>query len=161
MKKIYASAIVISAVLFLVAAFLFLIRTKTKNPQVSQSGNTVKETMISGKKLSVEVAATPEKRALGLSGRESLCQNCAMLFVFEKPGGFSFWMKDMQFDLDIVWISGNEIVGIDKNVSHERGTLEVVRPSTPVDKVLEINAGANDNLDLKVGDKVDFSKAKP
>lgn len=157
MKKTYASigAGVILIVL-LAAAFLFLTGGKIKLSQVSRFGNAVKEIKINGNIFSAEVAATSEKRALGLSGRRELCSNCAMLFVFEKPGNASFWMKDMLFDLDIVWIAGDEIVDIDKNVSYKRGTEETIRPLIPIDKVLEIGAGESDRLNLKVGDRVDF-----
>lgn len=155
LKKIYAGAFVILIVL-LAAAFLFLAGAETKTPQVAQLGNAMKEVQINGKKFSAEVAATPEKKALGLSGRQELCSGCAMLFIFEKPGKFSFWMKDMLFNLDIIWILGDEIIDIDKNVSRKRGSAEIVRPPAFIDKVLEINAGESDRLNLKVGDRVEF-----
>ncbi len=155
MKKIYL-AIFLALAVILAAVSWFLIRGKTINPRSSRSGNTVKEIQINGKNFSAEIAATPEKRALGLSGRRELCQDCAMLFIFEKSGNFSFWMKDMLFDLDIIWIAGDEIASINKNVFHERGSAEVVHPRIPVDKVLEINAGISDQLNLKVGDKVEL-----
>jgi len=155
-KKLPAIFLVIAV--FLAGVFWLLIKEKTALPRLSQFGNTEKEIHLNGNNFLAEVADTPEKRALGLSGRPELCPECAMLFIFEKPSTVSFWMKDMQFDLDIIWISGNEIIGIAKNVSHERGSAEIVRASGLVDKVVEINAGVSEKLDLKAGDKVDFFK---
>lgn len=157
MKKNYTIFFLVLAVI-LAVAFWLLTKEKITTSQSSRLGNIVKEIRINDHIFSTEVIMTPEKRALGLSGRRELCFDCAMLFVFEKPGNSSFWMKDMIFDLDIIWILSDEIMGIDKNVSHERGSAEIVRPQIPVDKVLEINAGGSDRLNLKVGDKVEFSK---
>lgn len=155
MRKTYPAFFLALAVIS-AGVFWFSIRLKTKTPRLSRFGNSVKEVQINGQNFSTEIVVTPEKKALGLSGRRELCPDCAMLFVFENPGSFSFWMKDMMFDLDIIWILGDEIASIDKNVSHERGSAEIVRPPIPVDKVLEINAGGSDRLNLKAGDKVEF-----
>ena len=64
-------------------------------------------------------------------------------------------MPDMRFPLDIIWIKGNEIVGILENVSPAGfGELEIYYPPEPVDKVLEINAGLADKLNIKIGDGI-------
>lgn len=79
-----------------------------------------------------------------------------MLFVFNGEAYRSFWMKDMKFDLDMIYISGDKIVYIAKSVGYENGTKEVVRPDAKADKVLEVNAGISDKLGLKAGDMVSF-----
>jgi uncharacterized protein len=155
MKK-NISLIFLVIIVSLAGTFWLFRREKTAIPNLSTAGNNIKEIKINGYVFSVEIADTSVKRESGLSGRSKLCPQCAMLFLFEKPGNFSFWMKDMRFDLDMVWISGDEIVDISKNVSHARGGAEVVRPPVPVSKVLEINAGTSEKLDLKVGDKIEF-----
>ena len=60
--------------------------------------------------LSVEVADTQASRELGLSGREKMGDDEGILFVFDTPGRYGFWMKDMQFPLDIIWINQNGVV---------------------------------------------------
>jgi uncharacterized membrane protein (UPF0127 family) len=60
--------------------------------------------IIAGVRLSVEVADTPAERGRGLSGREMLPENSGMLFVFDTPGRYGFWMYGMKFPLDIIWI---------------------------------------------------------
>lgn len=136
----------------LIFGFLF----KAKGPTYLQKDNAIREIQIGGNKLAAEIAATPERRALGLSGRKGLCSGCGMLFTFEKPGWYAFWMKDMQFDLDIIWIAGDRIIGVAKNVPHARGREEVANPPAAVDRVLEIPAGESDKLGLQNGDELDY-----
>lgn len=88
----------------------------------------------------------------GLGGRKALCRSCAMLFTFPQKGEYAFWMKDMQFDLDILWISSGRIVYIEKNFSAH--SAEIVRPNVLADSVLEINAGMSEKNGFKVGDWV-------
>lgn len=111
---------------------------------------------ISGEKIWVDLAVTPQERERGLSGRAALCADCGMLFVFEQEDTYSFWMKDMRFALDVLWIDGNKIAQIDRNVPFADGMDVVIRPKMAVDKVLEINAGGSDRLGIKEGDEIEF-----
>ena len=64
----------------------------------------------------VEVADTLNEREKGLSGKQSLEINKGMLFIFEKETLSGFWMKDMNFPIDIIWIDKNmRIIGIEKS----------------------------------------------
>jgi uncharacterized protein len=103
----------------------------------------------------VEVADTPISRAGGLSGRESLDLDKGMLFVFDSPGRPGFWMKDMNFSIDIIWIIGFQEKAepqTDKSVF----TLTTYYPPGEIDRVLEINAGLVERYGIKPGDKVVF-----
>ncbi len=110
----------------------------------------------------VEVAADSEKRIKGLSGRASLDSGTGMLFVFENAERFRFWMKEMEFSLDIVWISsGCEVVDLSvyvpfPNPETPLNDLHVYSPEAPVKYVLEINGGEAASLGLSVGDPVKF-----
>ncbi|MCK9379216.1 MAG: DUF192 domain-containing protein [Candidatus Moranbacteria bacterium] len=108
--------------------------------------------VIDGKEFSVEIVKTAETREKGLGGRKSLCGECGMLFEFDDPGKYSFWMKDMQFPIDIIWISGDDIVYIENNVSHN--FQGVITPPVFADKVLELSAGTVKNLNINVGGKI-------
>lgn len=106
--------------------------------------------------LEAEVADTPASRELGLSGRKQMGDDEGVLFVFEGPGRYGFWMKDMQFPLDIIWINQNGIV-----VNIERGaTPESYREKktfinqSEASYVLEINAGLAEKFGLYLGSKV-------
>jgi hypothetical protein len=67
-------------------------------------------------------------------------------------------MKDMKFPIDIIWISGDEVVGIDENAEPEPGKplsdLKIYYPPREIDSVLEVNAGTAEKYNLKVGDTV-------
>ncbi|MDP3052528.1 MAG: DUF192 domain-containing protein [bacterium] len=110
---------------------------------------------INGKIFEAEIADTILKKAKGLSGRKALGENKGMIFIFTNPGKYNFWMIGMNFPLDIIWISGNKIVDISKNVQPSKsGRLTViVSPLTKADKVLEIPAGSAEKFDIKIGDE--------
>jgi uncharacterized membrane protein (UPF0127 family) len=116
-----------------------------------------KEAMsVAGYKLMVEIANNNKERRQGLSGRSSLPQNEGMLFVFEPNGKPTFWMKDMKFPIDIIWINEEgKIVGIQKNVQPESDTpdndLARYNPPEPVKYVLEVNAGFADTNGIEEG----------
>lgn len=112
----------------------------------------------------VEISDTALKRTRGLSGRKCLKSNegaCpglaeGMLFLFEKPGKYSFWMAGMNFPLDIVWLSGDKIADISENIQPPKG-IElpvVVSPSAEINKVLELSAGAVEKFGIKIGDEM-------
>ena len=50
----------------------------------------------------VEIADTPEERTKGLMFRELLEQDQGMLFVFDRPWTFKFWMKNTLIPLDMI-----------------------------------------------------------
>ncbi len=108
----------------------------------------------------VEVAGNTVKRAQGLSGRLYLSGNEGMIFLFGAPGNHGFWMKDMKFPIDILWIRGERIVGWEEEAQPARGLEELViyYPPEPVDKVLEINAGLIRKYGLKIGDTITFAE---
>ncbi len=113
----------------------------------------------------VELALKPEDRIKGLSGRASLTNQTGMLFVFEKADRLSFWMREMEISLDMVWIgSGCKVVDVSENVPFpDSGTsvndLPRYSPESPAKYVLEINGGEAAALGLGVGDTVEFLDA--
>lgn len=108
----------------------------------------------------VDVADDMAKREKGLGGREGLASDEGMLFVFDGAAIKSFWMRDVSFPIDIVWISGDKIVGFAKDVQPEVGVplhrLAKYRSPQPVDKVLEIAAGRVDEVGMEIGDGVNI-----
>ena len=79
-----------------------------------------------------------------------------MLFMYEEPGLHEFWMKDMKFGLDFVWIdSERKVVGVTENVSPE-SYPEKLNPPLPVNYILEVPAGSVKKFDIKTGDQVAF-----
>jgi len=108
--------------------------------------------------LQLDIASSESKQKLGLSGRESLDSNAGMLFVFDPPSKPGFWMKDMNFALDIIWLDqDSHIVQINENLSPATFPNIFTAPS-PVKYVLEITAGKTKTLNLIVGDKIKLPK---
>jgi len=112
------------------------------------------EITIKGIGLNVEIVRTSEAQAQGLSGRASLEKNAGMLFDFEKPDVYKFWMKDMKFPIDIIWINKEgEVIYIQKNTTPE-SYPESFGPEQSVKYVLEVVAGFADKNNIKIGDKL-------
>ncbi len=97
---------------------------------------------LGGVTIRAEVAETAEARAQGLSNRASLPEQAGMLFLFDRPGIYGFWMKDMKFSIDIIWINDRTIVDISPNVLPvPDGTPPTYRPRGPANRALEVKAG--------------------
>jgi len=109
------------------------------------------EISVGSKTFQVELAQTDESRSIGLSKYLSLLPNQGMLFIFEESGNYPFWMKNMVFDIDIVWISDNQVIGISQGNHQEPETL--INPPAAVNMVLEVNSGSG----IKIGDKIIFN----
>jgi len=110
--------------------------------------------VINNKKLEVEVADEPQKQFQGLAGRDSLGKNKGMLFVFPQPTSPGFWMKNMKFSLDLIWIDGHgKIIHISKDISPDTYP-QIISSSSPVKYVLEVNGGWTDRNKIKIGDIV-------
>lgn len=111
-----------------------------------------KTVQINGQKFFVELALTEKEQTQGLGRRKDMKENEGMLFVFLEKKEHSFWMKDMQFDLDIIWIEEGKIVYIAKNVSHNLS--ETINPKINSDKALEIKGGLSSKYNFQIGDSV-------
>ncbi len=101
---------------------------------------------VGGTVFSVEIADTPELRHLGLGERDGLPDDHAMLFRFDMPGNYGFWMKGMRFPLDIAWIREGRIVHIERNVPAD--SRETMHPGSEATMALEANAGTLDGTDI-------------
>jgi len=100
----------------------------------------------------VEIAATPEARAQGLSGRLRLAPNQGMIFHFPDDGKQCMWMKDMHFPLDIIWLNSvNWVVHIEENVTPETYPKQFCAPEANAHYVLELPAGQVAAKDIRVG----------
>ncbi len=108
-------------------------------------------------KFDIEIAETEYETQTGLMYRQSMEQNQAMLFIFPNVEHHSFYMKNTEFPLDIIYIDGNlKIASFQKNAQpyDETGLSSQV----PVKFVLETNAGLSDRMGLQVGDSIAFTR---
>ncbi len=107
----------------------------------------------------VTVVDTDATRQQGLSGKKSLKENQGMLFFFQEKGKHSFWMKDMKFPIDIIFINDDTITDITKNAQPDDSPNRPrYAPSVDINYVLEVNAGEADKKNIKVGDNVTIQK---
>ncbi len=107
--------------------------------------------------VTVEIADNEPARERGLSYRKSLSQNSGMLFEFPVSSVQYFWMKDMNFPLDFIWINNHRVVNLSENIPPPKDISD--KPETlssvyPVDNVLEVNAGYISRHGVKIGDAV-------
>lgn len=114
---------------------------------------------IGNSSLDVEIADTDAERAQGLSGRTELAENAGMLFVFDAPGFYNFWMPNMHFSIDIIWVSENRrIIGVAENAPplDPRGTIIHYTPPAPIAYALETPAGFSAQHNIIAGQQIDF-----
>ena len=114
---------------------------------------------IGGRTIAVEVAATEAAREHGLSDRDALPADAGMLFDLGQTTIATFWMKDMRFPLDMVWITDDRTVaGVASDAQPQPGAadsdLTLYRSPAPVRYVLELNAGAAARLGFSDGARV-------
>jgi len=113
---------------------------------------------VGGASFNIEVASTPSAKIKGLSNRDSLSEGVdGMLFIFPNPTSQFFWMKDMRFSLDMVWIRDNKVIGFEENVSPDNGPdYALYHSNGPADMVLELLAGEVKRNNIRAGDRVYF-----
>lgn len=119
-----------------------------------------KSVTIDGHTFSVTVANSAKDKEVGLSATTSLSENQGMYFPFQPEGYYAFWMKNMKFPIDIIFIHNNHIITIYSRVPAPTSAsqiLPIYKPTEPTDSVLEISSGLADKYNFKVGDSVKTS----
>lgn len=107
---------------------------------------------LNGHRFSALVADSPTLEEKGLGGRRGLGKDEGMLFVFDEPNQVGFWMKDMLFPIDIVWIGEDfRIATIAQNVPPE-SYPKAFYPNRSSKYVFEIPAGTIEKIGAKEGD---------
>ncbi len=111
-----------------------------------------------GAAISVHLADTPADRTQGLSGQPSLGEDQGMLFLFPTPARHTFWMKDMRFPIDILWLQNGRVVELWENAPPPApGTFPAARtPEIAADAVLELPAGQAARRGLLPGAALDI-----
>ena len=118
--------------------------------------NKIQHVKIAGVTLKVDLALTSEAQEQGLSGRSGLKEDEAMLFVFDHIDKYPFWMKDMNFPIDIIWVGEDLRVVYIKKSALPESYPETFTPNQNAKYVLEVMSSFSEKNNLKVGDKVEF-----
>lgn len=123
------------------------------------TGQQVSTATLNDHKFSLTVAKEPKDIEVGLSKQTNLAQDAGMLFLFSASDYYPFWMRDMKFPLDIIFIKNDKVVTVFQDVQPPKSQNEnipVYKPSAPSNRVLEINAGLSKKYNIKEGDSVQF-----
>lgn len=108
--------------------------------------------------ITAEIADDNDEKAWGLSWRRSLGENDGMLFVYDQPQNAGMWMYGMLFNLDVIWIKGDEAVKIAEDVPAPddpyNTNIPSYSPGQAVDYFLEVNSGFVKKHGIKIGDKM-------
>jgi len=145
----------------IVIFFLFLGFILMNQPSNDFKLENIKYVKIAGQEVKVELAFTLEARTQGLSNRKELKKGEGMLFIFERLGNYPFWMKDMNFPIDIIWIGEDMKVVYIKKDARPESYPEAYGPQKE-DKnakyILEVVSGFSDKNNLKIGDEVELTR---
>ena len=111
-----------------------------------------------GKTIYANLVKTEADRMRGLMFRKTLNEDQGMLFVFVSEGLYSFWMKNMNFAIDILWLDRDKrIIHLEREVPPcEKEPCPSYAPRVPAKYVLELKAGSIEKRKLKLYDRIDF-----
>lgn len=154
MKKV----LLVFGLLLVIIGGIVLLQNYLKTKNFISFNKTAKIT-INNHTFELKVAKSGQEKEIGLSETNSLPENQGMLFIFDKPDYYSFWMKNMKIPIDIIYINNDQIVSIENNAQPAKNSDEnpiIYTPTEPSDKVLEINAGLSEKYSFKKGDKVKY-----
>lgn len=117
---------------------------------------------IKGVTLLVEVARDPAAQSRGLSGRESIPEFGGILFLFDTPGDYEIWMKDMKIPIDILWLRNGRVVDLEERVppapaGSDEANIPLYRPDARADTVLEVRSGFASRFAVRIGDAVSIN----
>lgn len=116
-------------------------------------------TVINGHMFYIEIARTQKQQETGLAKYSSLTENKAMYFPFNHADYYTFWMKNMHFSIDIIFLQSKKIVAIFPNVpppTKDEIALPIYQSPSPADSVLEISAGLSKKYGFKAGDSMEL-----
>ncbi|MEG4284769.1 DUF192 domain-containing protein [Microcoleus sp. A006_D1] len=112
-------------------------------------------TIVGDRALGLEVAKTPQEQAIGLMFRTELPDDRGMLFPIAPARNVRFWMRNVQIELDMIFLRQGIVQAIIPNVPPcFSETCPNYGPDVPVDGVIELKGGRAAQLGLKVGDRI-------
>jgi len=163
MKKANKYFALVAFIIILIAALLFMIKKdsqqNTTNPALYSAADRSKgDLLINNHMLKVEIVNTPASIIRGLSGRSEIGSD-GMLFVLPERRQGNFWMKDMLFDLDFVWIKNSRVVDLHENIAapSKIGSgedINRIKTDQYVDLVLELPVGKIKELQIQIGQSI-------
>ena len=130
---------------------------------IHQAKPNLTEIKVNNNIIYAQIADSENERSLGLSYTKKLEDNAGMLFVFENVSVKNFWMRDMNYNLDIIWIDENKnVLGFTENADKESylparpNDSRIYKSPENTKYVLETNIGTIQKMKIKAGDILDF-----
>ncbi|MBI2551563.1 DUF192 domain-containing protein [Candidatus Uhrbacteria bacterium] len=151
MRKII---IIVFIILFLILTGILFFHKDGSVPHTVRHDAVVR--FANGTEATVEIADEEKERERGFSFRERPADQEGILFVFDRPDRYSFWMYGMKFPLDFLWIEGGKVVDLTPNVIPDVPPTKTYRPAVPVSRMLEMPAGFIEKSGTSVGDEVEI-----
>ena len=128
----------IAAILIVLAVAFWFFRTRAPSVPLPEGIAGLPD----GTTVAVEIADTPASRSRGLSGRDDLPKGQGMLFIYDTPGVYGFWMQGMRFPIDMVWMDEGKFVTVASDVPYQGASqFAITNPTAPADMILELPAG--------------------
>ena len=144
-KIIIVSILIFLGIMLIVINYVF-------SEVYSVSGNPIRKVYLKNTFIKAETVSDPKKIELGLAGRKELTEGRGMLFLMPKEDYLRFWMKGMQFSIDIVWIEQGRVIGCEKNISPKDD--RIFTSLTIAGLVLETPAGFCDKYNVSINDTI-------
>lgn len=118
---------------------------------------TLLSAQLAGVPLQLTVVSSQADMVRGLSGQLTLPANQGMLFTYTNQAQRNFWMKDMRFPIDIVWLRQGVVVGAAEQLpAPNLGVIARVTSPEGIDQVLELNAGFVARYGIQPGDQLEL-----
>ena len=156
--KLYKFVFIAALPLIVSGIFIIVLSGKANAPRHEDSlekNNCLKINSDRGCTYLLEIADSNSERIKGLSGKDSLADGTGMLFVFEHPDEQCFWMKEMNFSIDMLWLdSDRKIIKIEENVAPDTYPSSYCAENTSY--VLELNAGEASKQGMRLGQQLSF-----
>ncbi len=101
--------------------------------------------------------STPQEQNLGLGGIDYILDNEGMLFIFSEDTRYPFWMKDVKFSLDIIFLDSNyRVVHISRDADVCNDDCPLYISPVMYRYVIEVKAGITERFEIEVGDVLKF-----
>ncbi len=147
--------------MFIITLFIVIVVFFTfRNIFFTRSFSETSSMVINGKVINVFIADDEVSRRKGLSILDRIKDNEAMLFIFDDIDYHNFWMKDMKFSIDIIWLDDNKKVIYEKKYARPSDYPSIYEPDVKSLYVLEFRYNFIDENNIKIGDSLyfDFNK---
>ena len=150
LKKIKIKDKILIGIIFLILVVVVVQKLSLHNSGIVNNDSA--EVKIGNSRITVKIAKTVDEKYKGLSDRKKLAENEGMLFLHQRMDSHEYVMRNMNFDLDFIFIRDKDIVDIAKNVSKDyKG---VIKGATMYNKVLEMPGGWTSKNNIKLGGEI-------